>query len=380
MTACLLIMVCTLALPPAALARQGETAGPGVTAGAHVIFYGDNTEFRNPFREGETIFGAAARLDAQVEITPRVALSLGVFGNGRFGSEDGFDLVRPILALTITGKRSSFVFGTLPATRPGAPPGPDRTGPHRLLPPLQRETLAFDRPYEAGLQWTFTGAAVEHEAWLAWQRLNTAAQRERLDAGLRGTWRPRSRVRFPVQLHIVHEGGQLFASGPVRDSLAGGSGIVLSTTPGPPAGREGPSAGGRQWPSGVRARPLSATLELMALFSRDTPDREAAHPTRTGRAFFGRASAEAHGWRAHIIAWRGDGFLKDEGDPNYLSVRRNGTLYGGIRDYAEAGVTRTFALAPSAHLESSLRFHRVERHYEYSYRIVSVVDVRGRLR
>ena len=376
MAACLLIMVCTLALPPAALARQGVAAGPGVTAGAHVIFYGDNTEFRNPFREGETIFGASARLDAQVEIAPHVALSLGVFGNRRFGSEEAFDLVRPILALTITGKRSSFVFGTLPAARPGIPPGPDRTGPHRLLPPLQRETLAFERPYEAGLQWTFAGAAIEHEAWLAWQRLNTAAQRERLDAGLRGTWRPRRRVRVPVQLHIVHEGGQLFASGPVRDSLAGGSGIVLSTTPG---GRDGPPVW-REGPSGARARPLSGTLELMALFSRDTPDREAANPTRTGRAFFGRASAEAHGWRAHLIAWRGDGFLKDEGDPNYLSIRRNGTLYGGIRDYAEAGVTRTFGLGPSAQLESSFRFHRVERHYAYSYRIVSVVDVRGRLR
>ncbi len=367
MAACLLIMVCTLAVPPAALARQG------VTAGAHVIFYGDNTEFRNPFREGETIFGAATRLDAQVELTPRVGLSLGVFGNQRFGSEDAFDLVRPILALTITGRRSSFVFGTLPAARPGTPPGPDRTGPHRLLPPLQRETLAFERPYEAGLQWTFTAPAIEHEAWLAWQRVNTAAQRERLDAGLRGTWRPRGRVRFPIQVHIVHEGGQLFASGPVRDSLAGGSGIVFSTTPAPPAG-------GREMPSSGRARRLEGTLELMALFSRDTPDREAAHPTRTGRAFFGRASAETQGWRAHIIAWRGDGFLKDEGDANYLSIRRNGILYGGIRDYAEAGITRTFALAPSAQLESSLRVHRVERHYEYSYRIVSVVDVRGRLR
>lgn len=374
MAACLLIMVCTLALPPAAHARQEVTAGPGVTAGAHVIFYGDNTEFHNPFREGETIFGAAARLDAQVELSPRVALSLGVFGNQRFGSGEAFDRVRPVLALTISGKRSSFVFGTLPASHPGMPPGPDRTGPHGLLPPLQRETLAFERPYEAGLQWRFNGPAFEHEAWLAWQRLNTAAHRERLDAGLRGAWRPGGRVWVPVQFHIVHEGGQLFASGPVRDSLAGGSGIGLST-------RSRPSAvGDRRAMPGPGDRSPLATLELMALFSRDTPDRSAANPTRSGRAFFGRASASARGWRGHLIAWRGDAFIKDEGDANYLSIRRNGTRYGGIRDYAEAGITRTFALAPSAHLESSLRVHRVERHYEYSYRIVSVVDVRGRLR
>ena len=30
-----------------------------VTLRSDVLFYGDNTEFRNPFREGETIFGAA---------------------------------------------------------------------------------------------------------------------------------------------------------------------------------------------------------------------------------------------------------------------------------------------------------------------------------
>jgi hypothetical protein len=48
----------------------------------------------------------------------------------------------------------------------GDPAGPDQTGPHGLLPPLQRETLAFDRPYEAGLQWTVAGQSYEHDSWL----------------------------------------------------------------------------------------------------------------------------------------------------------------------------------------------------------------------
>src|SRR5688572_8181352 len=63
---------------------QVARAGQGLVLGADVIFYGDNTEFRNPFREGETIFGAAARLDGRVEISESVTLSLGVFGNQRF--------------------------------------------------------------------------------------------------------------------------------------------------------------------------------------------------------------------------------------------------------------------------------------------------------
>jgi hypothetical protein len=347
------------------------------TLGANLIFYGDNTEFRNPFREGETIFGSAARLQADLEISDSTTIAIGVWGNRRFGSESSFDLVRPVLSLTYAGRRSRFVFGTLDTPRVGRPAGPDRAGPHGLLPPLQRETLAFERPYEAGLQWTFDGSRVSQESWLHWQRLNTPDHRERLDAGARATWRIRRRVTLPIQAHVVHEGGQLFASGPVRDSLAVASGVVLSNDrrgadDNPPSG------------SGERARsgqaPLTTTLELIGLGSRYAPDRQMPHRTRAGAAFFGRAAAEARGWRVHLIAWRGDDFVKDEGDPNYLSMRRDGSRYRGVRDYAEAGITRTVNLAPGALIEASFRLHRVERHYEYSYRVLGVAGARGRLK
>ena len=81
-----------------------------------------------------------------------------------------------------------------------------------------------------------------------------------------------------------------------------------------------------------------------------------------------------------LIAWRGDDFIKDEGDPNYLSIRRDGTGYRGIRDYAEAGITHTLNLAKGALLETSFRFHRVERHYEYSFRILARAAVNLKLR
>jgi hypothetical protein len=354
----LTIIVAAGSLADAAVAQQG------LSLGAHVIFYGDNTEFRNPFREGETLFGAAARLDGRIDVTEKVTLSLGVFGNQRFGSDSAFELVRPIIAMRVAGKHSTFVFGTLPPSHPGVPPGPDRTGPHGLLPPIQRETLAFERPYEAGMQWNFTSRAVEHEAWLQWQRLNTAEHRERLDGGARVDWRLDAPLSIPFQAHIVHEGGQLFNTGPVRDSVAIASGIALSNrrqaAPGPPS--------------------LVGALELLGLWSHDTPDRESPERTRNGGAFFGRAAVERGPWRAHLIVWRGDDFIKDEGDPNYLSVRRNGTRYRGVRDYSEAGVTRTFRLAPQTLIETSFRFHRVEDHYEYSYRVLGVVDVVARLK
>jgi hypothetical protein len=346
-------------LAVATIAGGTAAAQPHVTARADVLLYGDNTEFRNPFREGETIFGSAARVYADVELNPRVTVSLGVIGNERFGGDRAFEQVRPILALTVTGARSSFTFGTFPARAADAPMGPDRMGPHGLLPPLQRETLTFERAYEPGLRWTFRATLVEHEMWLEWQRLNTPAHRERFDAGVNAALWPHHAVSLPVQVHVVHEGGQLFASGAVADSVA--------------------AAAGARFDRMVVAGTLGS-LEAYGLVSRYVPDRARPDLSRDGVAFLGRGAVERGGWRMHLLAWRGRNFIKDEGDANYLSIRRGGSRYHGTRDYAEIGAARRFQLAPSASLEVSARYHRIERFYEYSYRVTSTIQVAGRIR
>ena len=330
-----------------------------MTVRSDILLYGDNTEFRNPFREGETIFGAAARVAADIELNPRVTISLGAFGNQRFGSEDAFELARPVIAMTINGKRSAFTFGTLPALSASGPMGPDRGGPHGLLPPLQRETLSFDRPYEAGLQWDFAGATLKHSIWIEWQRLNTPDHRERFDGGLNFEWTRWDHASIPVQIHVVHEGGQLFNTGPVHDSAAAAAGVSLH---------------GHHDLLGL------VSLELYAAGAQNVPDREHPDLDTTGIAFLGRAAAERSGWRGHLIMWRGRRFIKDEGDLNYQSIRRDGTRYTGIRDYAEAGLARRFQLAPAAILEVSGRIHRTETFYEYSYRVVAIASPRWRLR
>src|SRR5438094_3444964 len=190
------LVACAATLGGAAVAQEH------VTPRADVLLYGDNTEFRNPFREGETILGAAARIGADLEVSPRVTLSLGVFGNQRFGSEKAFEQVRPVISLRVHGRRSDFVFGTLPAQRVDIPPGPDRMGPHALLPPLQRETLTFDRPYEAGLQWDVAGGLLRHSVWLEWQRVTTPEHRDRFDAGLSLEARAKSALTFPARAHV----------------------------------------------------------------------------------------------------------------------------------------------------------------------------------
>lgn len=347
-----------LALAAALAASLPAAAQEHVSVHSNVLLYGDNTEFRNPFREGETILGGAVRVAADIDSGPRVRLSLGGFFNRRFGSDRAVELARPVVALTVLGDRSTFVFGTFPGPV-HAQSGPDRMGPHGLLPPLQRETLSFERPYEAGLRWTFRGAALRHEMWLAWQRLNTPEHRERLDAGLESEARLTRTISLPLQIHVVHQGGQRYASGPVADSFAAAGGMNLH---------------------GRTASVAKLSLELYALAARYVPDRSRPELSRNGVAFFGRAAAERDGWRAHLIVWRGRNFIKDEGDPNYLSIRRGGARYRGTRDYAEAGLARRFTLAPSTRLEVSGRFHRVENDYEYSYRLVSLVSLGWRVR
>ena len=332
-------------------------AQPGVTLHADVLLYGDNTEFRNPFREGETLFGAAVRLWTGLEPSDRVTISLGALTNQRFGSSDAFEIVRPLVSLAVRGARSTFLIGTLP--RRAVADGPDLGSPHGLLPPLQRETLSFERPYEAGLQWTFDSQRLRHEAWLNWQRLNTTNHRERFDAGYFGEARLNTSLAIPLQFHLVHEGGQQFASGPVADSYAGGAGLLL-----------------RRRIGGAGA----AIVEAHGLLSRFVPNRDTPERSRSGAGFLGRAAVVAKGWRGHLLFWRGDDFIKEEGDANYMSVRRDGTRWRGIRDYAEAGVARTFQVAPDVQLQAAARVHRVERHYEYSYRILAATTLRWRLR
>ncbi len=61
---------------------------------------------------------------------------------------------------------------------------------------------------------------------------------------------------------------------------------------------------------------------------------------------------------------------------NYQSMRMDGTPYRNLRDYGEVGFTRVFPLAKDSWLEASVRGHRVEHDYDYSFRIFAVAKLR----
>lgn len=344
-------VVALLVLAPAVPAAAQQPA----TLRTNLTLYGDNTEFFGPFRDGETLLGAAGTVAVDVELTDRATLRGGVFLNHRYGSARFAEQWRPVIGLAVESGASRFVFGALDTGPHDFLAAPDLGGPHGLLPPLQVETLAFTRPHESGIQWRVASDRLAQDAWINWQRLNTAEHRERFDAGVHGrlAFGAGPPVAIGYQFHVVHEGGQLFDSGPVADSFAGGPGVVIE--------------------------PLvdfldAASFEAWGLLSKHVPDRAAPESAEHGHGFFLRGAAVKRGWRAHAILWRACLWLKEEGDLNYGSRLQDGSVFRATRRYGELGLSKAFYEAEGVMLAGSLRLHRVERSYDYSFRILARVD------
>jgi hypothetical protein len=338
-----------------AAARPGRAQT--YTAAADLLFYGDNTEFANPFRDGQTLLGVSGRVFLDIAFNDAVKVRGGVFGLGRFGSHEFLEQGEPMIALELSRGASRFVFGSLETvTTRHDVKGPDRETLHDLLPPLQQETLTFSRGQEMGLQWLVSAARLDHDAWINWQRLNTAEHRERFDAGYRAGVRLAPALQLHGQWHVVHEGGQQFDIGPVSDSHASALGLEWSRA----LGRVG------------------LALDGHAVATRHVPDREQPALTEGGLGLFARVAADHGPWRTHLVVWRSRDTLKEEGDANYLAMRTDGTIVHQVRDYAELGLTRHFHPAPGVDVFAAARLHRVESHYAYSYRIVGRVTLRHR--
>jgi hypothetical protein len=337
------------------LASAAAAQGVDYSLDATAAFYGDNTEFFNPFRDGETILGAHALVFGEARTSDRLAVRAGVSANQRFGSSRAFDQLRPVISLIVGSARSRLILGTIETRQRRYGTGPDRSGPHSLLPPLQVETLAFTRPWEAGMQWIIDTSVIKHDSWVNWQRLGTTSQRERFDAGSTSRFKVHRAITIGGDFHVVHDGGQLTDVGAVGESIAGAAGGEI----GGPAGNFDRIA-----------------LEAYVLGSRNVPDRAAPLSIRSGFATFLRASAEKNHWRVHGIVYRGDDFITREGDTTYLSIRLDGLDYRNLRDYQEAGLSRLFPLAKDSFLEASFRGYHVENQFEYSFRIFAVAKLR----
>ena len=340
------------------MGTPATVSGQTYSAGADLLFYGDNTEFANPFRTGDTVLGISGRVFLDAVLNDAVTIRGGFFGLGRFGAREFLEHAEPAVALVISRGSSRFIFGSLETVSVRHDiAGPDEETPHRLLPPMQQETLTFTRGQEMGLQWLVSADRLDQDAWINWQQLNTEAHRERFDAGYRASLALRDAVRLQGQWHVVHEGGQRFQSGPVSDSQAAALGV--------------------HWSGAIDQ--LRVSIDGHIVGTRDVPDRDQPAATEAGAGVFVRGALERGPWRTHLSVWRGRHAFKSEGDANYLSLRRDGAVFWKVRDYAELGLTRHFRPAPGVHMFAAVRMHRVESRYEYSYRIAGRVRLRRTL-
>lgn len=328
-----------------------------IALNVETLFFGDNTEFFNPFRSGQTILGSFQRVFLAIQASDRAELRLGVFASELAGSHSPFERVLPIVALHLGTPRQRLVLGTLETVRRRDGMGPDRLTPHGLVPALHLETLSFTRPYEAGIQWLTDTERMRQDVWFDYQKTNTPAHRERFDGGIVGRVRINGPFTLGYQMHVVHHGGQQFRTQPVSDSVAYGPGLIVERP---------------------YARLDSASVEMYGLWSHSRPDR--GMPTTSGQALWIRAAGEKRDWRGHLIVWRGGDFDHEEGDGNYQSTWKDGSPYRGTRDYAELGMTKAFKTGTAVDFESSFRLHRVEAEIEYSYRLLAIVRLGYRLK
>src|ERR1019366_9080390 len=110
------------------------------------IFYGDNTEFFEPFRLRETLLGQQLKSYLNLETGLKTSLWAGIFADHLSAVLNSSVNVLPILSFSYHQDDSKGVFGTLqPVNR------------HGLLEPMEVTTLEITRPIEYGMQWVQTG-------------------------------------------------------------------------------------------------------------------------------------------------------------------------------------------------------------------------------
>jgi hypothetical protein len=337
------VLVC-LTLAPCVASAQSFTWKSGAT------FYGDNTEFFNPYRVGETILGAQMQTYVSAVPGPRTEVILGVYGDHRSGRSDFFNAVKPLFGFRYHTQTSLGVLGTLVTENR-----------HGYLEPLEVTTLELTRPVEYGLQWREERGWIGGEVFINWQHLNTRDSREIFDYGLLLHVRPKRYLSFQFQSHGLHHGGQLYSAGvPVTNNMAAAIGARLTGS-----------------------LPLLdvSSLGVFRLASRGhiDPTPEPGRPDQ-GHGMYVRASVAPRGWvELFTIQWWGWDFLSEEGDNSYNSRGFDPQYYKSKRHYQEYGLTRRFAIESGVTFDAELRFHKFDdlesialghSKWEYSYHLV----------
>jgi hypothetical protein len=326
-----------------------------VTWRTDAALYGDNTEFFTPFRTGETILGKQLTTWLAALPSERLELRLGFFADARTGSESYADTIIPVVSVRYRTEHSLGVIGTLETVRR-----------HGLLEPLMVTTRELTTPIEGGLQWIESRGRLTSDAWINWQKLNTAEQREQFEMGVVAAVDVGGGVSAGLQHLWYHRGGQLHGAGvPVSNNRV--------------------TAVGLRWEDSI---PLLRHASLAGWRLRSEghidPDYPADRPAQ-GRGTYLRAGITP--WpdiELFGIWWRGRDFVANVGDNNYNSTGQAPDFYRSARRYTELGVQRRVTGTGGTQFDAELRFHRIDEEqseaffgtpWEISYRVIVRVPV-----
>ena len=315
------------------------------------LFYSDNSEFFNPYREGATWMGGRLWSELTLQATPKVQVRVGLSADHLSG-DSSFATVQPLLSLQYRHEGGTGVLGTLIVE--------DRHGLLEPLMELQRDIL---KPVEYGSQWIERRDRWQGEYWLNWRELNSPTAREEFDMGAVGHLDLLPWLTLGAQGLWVHRGGQLYGAG---ESTANNMSAAVGLTVHDTLGALG-----------------AATLGAWYLgSSKGWHDSLPAGVDAAGHGRLLRASVSPfHAVRFSGVLWWGDGYAATAGDRNYSSIGRDG-YFKRDRFYAEVGMNQVWRAAEGVSLESQFRFHKIDHldtdalswsSWEYSYRLVARV-------
>jgi hypothetical protein len=298
-------------------------------------FYGDNTEFFEPFRNGETILGTQGKSYFEVGLGPKAFLLAGVYADYR----DIFDptvAVKPVLSFQFRDQGTRLVLGTLETH--------DR---HGYLEPLEVTTLEFTRPVEYGFQWLENDETFHVDLFLSWHQLNTPSEPETFDYGgvLQGWQNNPLSVEF--QMHGFHEGGQIYFVA-IRNNWNYALGFRLK-------GDLGSLGEGR--------------MAVFGLLSGDLNSGVLSDIRYGGGGYLKASLRPGSGLELFGIGWRGRDFISEEGDANYASYSDYQNFYQADRFYFELGARKEFPMEGGSVFTAELRSHWIEQYWAYSYRM-----------
>ncbi len=303
----------------------------------NLVFYGDNTEFFEPFRLRETILGQQFESFLSAPTGVKTSLRGGLFADHR-SALDAATNVLPILSFVYNTPGSEGVLGTLlPVER------------HGLLEPMEVTSLELTRPIEYGLQWIQKDGAVRADLFLNWQHLLTDSSREIFDYGGSARLVLDSGIALGAQIHSYHVGGAAYG-GVVRNNFAGGAGLILESL-----------------------MPLlgKSSLEVFGLGSNDTERPNYPGPINGSGLYAKGFFSPIDHWEVFGIAWVGKDFMSEEGDSNYNSYGYDGVYYKSDRHYEEAGIRYSTPIDDRVTFDFQIRSHWIEDAWAHSFRIAA---------